>query len=339
LYFPPIIKTIEFTKSNILLICFFVKDLSMTVLRSAPLVLAATLLLHAGSAVSQSAAKPTLSEARKGYTTKIVRKGELEPAVPVPPKDVFNLIRFDARAGKLAAYVTPNPGDGKRHPAIVWITGGDSNSIGEMWTARPRADDQSAAAYRKAGIVTMFPSLRGGNDNPGRREGFYGEVDDVIAAAAYLAKLPYVDPSRIYLGGHSTGGTLVMLVAETTNRFRATFAFGPVGTPLDYGNWALFHAPGDQKEGWLRSPIFWLDSVNSPLFVIEGLMNGNAGDLAAMQRANRNGNIRFIPVEKKGHVSVLAPANELIASRILAQPAIPAAQLLTVNDARLIGER
>jgi hypothetical protein len=26
----------------------------------------------------------------------------------------------------------------------------------------------SAAAYRNAGIVMMFPSLRGGNENPGK---------------------------------------------------------------------------------------------------------------------------------------------------------------------------
>jgi hypothetical protein len=39
----------------------------------------------------------------------------------------------------------------------------------------------------------MFPSLRGGNDNPGAREGFYGEVDDVVAASEFLARQPYVD--------------------------------------------------------------------------------------------------------------------------------------------------
>jgi acetyl esterase/lipase len=317
----------------------------MIAFRYASLAMAAMLVLHAGPACSQSAgagqaaAKPTLSEARKGTMTTIVRTGEREPPMPVPPKGVFQLVRFDAPVGKLGAYLTPDPGDGKRHPAIIWLTGGDSNSVGEMWSPQPRDKDQSAAAYRKAGIVTMFPSLRGGNDNPGRREGFYGEVDDVIAAAGYLAKLPYVDPDRIYLGGHSTGGTLAMLVAETTNRFRATFAFGPVGTPLSYGNWATYHAPDNRKEAVLRSPIFWLHSVSKPLFVIEGVASGNASDLDAMQRANRNENIRFIPVERKTHFSVLGPANELIASRILAQQIVPSSPLLTVDDARRIGER
>ena len=65
----------------------------------------------------------------------------------------------------------------------------------------------------------MFPSLRGGNDNPGNKEGFLGEVDDVLAAADFLSKQEFVDPNRIYLGGHSTGGTLVLLVAACSNKF------------------------------------------------------------------------------------------------------------------------
>src|SRR5436305_720847 len=130
--------------------------------------------------------------------------------------------------GPTAAYLSPDPRDGKKHPAIIWITGGDCNSIGDVWTPEPRDNDQTAAAYRKAGILMMFPSLRGGNVNPGVREGFLGEVDDVLAAADFLAQQTYVEPGRIYLGGHSTGGTLVLLVAECSDRFRAVFSFGPV---------------------------------------------------------------------------------------------------------------
>jgi dipeptidyl aminopeptidase/acylaminoacyl peptidase len=50
---------------------------------------------------------------------------------------------------------------------------------------------------------------------------FYGEVNDVLAAGEYLAALPHVDPSRVYLAGYSAGGTLTMLAAMTTDRFRA----------------------------------------------------------------------------------------------------------------------
>jgi len=176
----------------------------------------------------------SLVEARRGFQTRLRPSLSPKQAAPEPPPGVFRKVRYDAPPGALAAYVTPDPNDGARHPAIIWITGGDCSSIDAVWQEGPEGNEQTASAYRKAGLVMMFPSLRGGNDNPGAREGFLGEVDDVLAAARYLELQPYVDPRRIYLGGHSTGGTLVLLVAECTDRFRAVFSFGPVNNVATY---------------------------------------------------------------------------------------------------------
>ena len=260
----------------------------------------------------------TLAEARRGFVTKAAdRRGAAEP-VANPPTRVFGLIRFESPVGKLAAYLTPDPGDRKRHPAVIWITGGDCNSIGDMWKPAPRENDQTAAAYRKAGIVLMFPSLRGGNDNPGRPEGCFGEVDDVLAAARHLASLDYVDPDRIYLGGHSTGGTLAMLVAECSDRFRAVFAFGPADGVLGYPPEYLPFNTSDPTEILLRSPGRWLPSVRSPLFVFEGTNQpANIDSLRAMALASQNPLIRFLPVPGADHFSILAPLNDRIAAKIL----------------------
>lgn len=263
-------------------------------------------------------AKPSLTEARRGFVTKSGGPQERAEPAPEPPKGVFQLVRYDAPVGKLAAYLTPDPGDGKKHPAIVWITGGDCNSIGELWEPAPRENDQTAAAYRKAGIVLMFPSLRGGNDNPGRREGFFGEVDDVLAATDYLARQPYVDPKRIYLGGHSTGGTLVMLVAESTDRYRAAFSFGPAATVQGYPDEYLPFDRSNPKESELRSPALWLESVRSPLFVFEGADRpGNVDSLKMMARMTKNPRIHFLPVRGTSHFSILAPVNEIIAAKVV----------------------
>ena len=273
-----------------------------------------------GSTVPSPPAKKPLSlvEARRGFQTKLKSDRQAAEPLPEPPDGVFRLVRYDSPAGKLAAYLTPDPGDGKKHPAIVWITGGDCNSIGELWEDRPRENDQTAAAYRKAGIVMMFPSLRGGNDNPGRREGFFGEVDDVLAATQYLTSLDYVDPARIYLGGHSTGGTLVMLVAESSDRFRAVFSFGPADDVSGYGPDYLPFNAADPREIELRSPGHWLDSVGSPLFVFEGTDSpGNLDSLQLMERSSINPAIRFVPVTGVSHFSILAPVNEMIAAKIL----------------------
>lgn len=261
----------------------------------------------------------SLSEARKGFQTKLLRRESANEPVPEPPSDVFRVVRYDSAVGPLAAYLSPNPADGKKHPAIVWITGGDCNTIGEVWTEAPASNDQTAAAYRQAGIVMMFPSLRGGNENPGVREGFFGEVDDVIAAADFLAKQEYVDPARIYLGGHSTGGTLVLLVAECTDRFRAIFSFGPADDIAGYGSemlpFSLSYA--NIRESELRSPGRWLASIKSPTFVFEGTVQANTSSLEAMAESKTNPQVQFFAVRGANHFNILAPTNQYIAQRIL----------------------
>jgi hypothetical protein len=259
----------------------------------------------------------SLAEARKGFKTKLVRTERGGRPAPEPPPDVFRLVRYEAPPGKLAAYLTPDPEDGKKHPAIIWVTGGDCNTIGQAcWQEGRRQDDQSAGQYRKAGIVMMFPSLRGGNDNPGVKEGMLGEVDDVLAAADYLARQEFVDPQRIYLGGHSTGGTLVLLVAECSDRFRAVFSFGPVDNMDHYGPEHKPFAMFEAKELFLRSPGRWLHSIRGRVFVFEGVP-GNQKALQAMARSCENPLVQFVEVKGYNHFALLAPTNRLIAERIL----------------------
>ena len=272
----------------------------------------------------QPKTRATLAGEKAKYQTVVHFPSSYGKPIDVPPKKIFHLVSYPSAVGGLGAFLTPDPGDGRKHPAIVWITGGESNSIDDMWTPRNRENDQSAAAYRKAGIIMMLPSLRGGNQNPGKVEGLYGEVDDVLAAADYLAKLSYVDPARIYLGGHSTGGTLAMLVAETHGeRFRAVFASGPVEDGAFYGKWFI---PYDftklpRQERVLRAPVEWLSDVKRRLFVVEGFGGGetsNIDSLRAMKSVNTNINITFVEVAGADHFSVLAPANEVVAQKILA---------------------
>ena len=229
----------------------------------------------------------------------------------------FELVDYQSPVGPLAAYVSTDPGDGQKHPAIVWITGGDNNSIGDIWSPQPRSNDQSASAFRKAGIVMMFPSQRGGNDNPGKREGFYGEVDDILAATDHLAKLPYVDPSQIYLGGHSTGGTIAMLVGACSDRYRAIFSLGPVAAAGQYGGEYVYCDPNDELEMQLRSPVYWMHCVKSPMYVFEGAEDGNwDGAIDIMAEENTNPKIQFFRIIGHDHFSVIAPLAEKLAGQI-----------------------
>jgi hypothetical protein len=267
--------------------------------------------------MGQANADRSLPDARRGFKTKLARQERDGEAPPVPPPNVFQLISYDAPPGKLAAYLTPKPPDGQKHPAIIWITGGDCNSIGEAWKPAPPENDQTASAFRKAGIVMMFPSLRGGNNNPGVKEGFFGEVDDILAAADFLAKQDYVDSQKIYLGGHSTGGTLVLLTAACTDRFRAVFSFGPVDDVIGYGAEYCPFSMSDPVERELRAPSLWLHSVKCPTFVFEGTDQGNLDSLQIMSRLSKNPALHFIPVRGRNHFSLLDPMTRLLAGKIL----------------------
>jgi acetyl esterase/lipase len=144
-------------------------------------------------------------------------------------------------------------------------------------------------------------------------------VDDVISAREFVASQPYVDPARIYLGGHSTGGTMAMLVAASSDKFRAVFAFGPADNVAGYGSDMLPMVNlWNKKEVQLRSPRYWLHSIQSPTFVIEGATQGNADSVRTMQLASKNPLVQFFIVNGRNHFSVLAPVNQVLAQKVLA---------------------
>jgi dienelactone hydrolase len=276
-----------------------------------------------------------LTAARAGFVTKAVDPQPPGTAAPRPPPALLQLTRYPTPNGGLSAYVSPPPYTGGKKPAIVWLLGGFDNGIDDlMWVPADPANDQSARVFREAGIVLLVPSLRGGNDNPGRREILFGEVDDVLAAGDYVASLPYVDSTRIYLGGHSSGGTLALLVAEAApTRFRAVFSFGPVA---DAGRYAGFiPSLADDAEARVRSPGRFLWAIRSPTFIIEGSMSPNARDLPTLSASAREAPVKTFAVKGADHFNVLAPVSVVLARKILADDADSSG--ITLTDAELTG--
>ncbi len=261
--------------------------------------------------------RETLSQAREGFETNLVHKYQIGEEVESPPADIFKIVRYKSSVGDLSAYLSVPSEHKKKQPAIIWVIGGFDNSIGATaWEPSSPDNDQSARAFRNEGIVTMCLSLRGGNNNPGYIEGFYGEVDDIISAYDYLAKQDYVDPSRIYLGGHSTGGTLVLLVAESTDKFRAIFSLGPVADIKDYGAGNFKFDVNDTKEWRLRSPIYYLESIATLTYVFEGTERGMIDSLRDMRRVNRNDNVMFHEIHRADHFNIIVPITKMLADKI-----------------------
>lgn len=263
--------------------------------------------------------RETLLTVRQGFKTKLWRNVSESDPPEEPPEGMFDLVRYPGPMGDMSAYVTPTFGDGKRHPAIIWLTGGFSNGIGSSsWAPYPADNDQSAQQYRKEGMVMMFPSLRGGNTNPGVNESYFGEVDDVVAATKWLKQLDYVDPDRVYLGGHSTGGTLALLVAEACDEYRGVVSFGPVDDVLGYGPPNVNFDATVPMEAKLRAPIHWLHCITTPTYVIEGTEGrSNADSLIQMAKSTNNPKITFKLAEGHDHFTLLSTYNRMIAKQLV----------------------
>src|SRR5688572_29209547 len=81
----------------------------------------------------------TLMQARSGHTTKLV-PNEYEPDGPTdepPAGNPYVKIQYPSKAGPLVAYLTPDPKDGKKRPAIVWSHGGFGGIGAYYWSKQP----------------------------------------------------------------------------------------------------------------------------------------------------------------------------------------------------------
>ena len=260
----------------------------------------------------------SFAQAHDAFTTNLARKEKDNNPIPAPPDGLFDLIHYPSKVGDLAAYISCDPEDGQKHPLIIWVVGGWGNGIDDFpWVYPEWEDDQTGSAFWQAGLLAMYPSFRGGSGNPGYYEALFGEVDDILSAYEYAASLPYVDPDRIYLGGHSTGGTRALLASEYTDKFRAVFCFGAVDEIKYHNNTQFTFDTGREEEYIMRSPIHWLSNVKSPTYLIEG-SEGNSQNLKRILEASQNDSIHGFIIPDADHFSVLAPVTRLLAQKTLA---------------------
>ncbi len=211
---------------------------------------------------------PTLLEARKDFTTKLIQsnfqRSSKEPAFVPEARVVY----YKSSAINLAAYLSNRPKEGPKRPAVVWVHDGFGGISGADWN--------QAKPFYDAGFIVMVPSFREENvNNGGGFEMFYGEVDDLLAAIDFAAKQDGVDPNRIYVVGYGTGGTLTLLAAVSGHpTARAYFAIG--GTPnLEESLRVLnavenvtppFNPNAGKKEAYFRSAFPFVASIRQPTF-------------------------------------------------------------------------
>jgi dienelactone hydrolase len=283
----------------------------------------------ASGPASHAASQPSgLATDRKGFITKLLpgksplARGGGKADVP-PAASQYSLIRYKSPAGNLVAYLSV-PKDTKKHPAVIWAHGGYGGIGAYHCTPQPAEDDQTPKAFKDAGFVVMMPTWRGENDNLGRFEMFYGEIDDALAAIDYVSKLPSVDPSRIYIVGHSTGGTVTLLTALSSTKLRAAFSLGgcpdvaylPVIDPK--GHPAAWDPAKNQEEGRLRSAINFVETLKTPMWYFEGSESWYSQSSLQMDRKGQAAEAPFHAFLMDGadHCNLVRPVTQLLAAKI-----------------------
>lgn len=174
------------------------------------------------------------AEARKTFHTDLLRKGPAphqdgctDSKPPVGAIEVY----FPSGELHLRAWLSNLPAESnKKYPAVLFLHGGFCFDA---------SDWEETKAFRDASFVVMLPNRRGENGQPGNFTMFYDEVDDVIGAADYLRHQPFIDQTRLYVAGLSSGGILTMLAALTYPHFRAAASFSGSADVVGYTRHAV----------------------------------------------------------------------------------------------------
>jgi dipeptidyl aminopeptidase/acylaminoacyl peptidase len=206
--------------------------------------------------------------ARSRFRTRLVRKGPApQPWSPVTAPPGVTEVTFPSGDLRLKAWLQRPANPARKHPAVLFLHGGFAFGLDDWRSSQP---------YRDAGFVVLAPMLRGENGQPGAFTFCYDEVDDVLAAADYLGKQPYVDPEHLYIAGTSAGGTLVLLAAQASKCFRAagSFSASPDQALLcKHAKNAARDVPfdiSDRRELELRSPLAYAGSFKCPVRIYYG---------------------------------------------------------------------
>src|SRR5262249_23620106 len=126
------------------------------------------------------------AHARAGFHTRLLRMGPSpQTSTPVKPPPGVDEVEYQAGGLRLKAWVSHPDGPIRKQRAVLFLHGGFAFGYPDDWEA--------SKPYRDAGFVVMTPLLRGENGQPGAFSFLYDEVDDALAAADRLSKLPFVD--------------------------------------------------------------------------------------------------------------------------------------------------
>jgi len=175
--------------------------------------------------------------------------------------------------------------------------------------------------YVQAGMAVVFYSIDGGlrdmqAASPVDLKGAYtkfraacaGVVNGRNALEFALARLPQVDPKRIYTAGHSSAGTLSLLLAQHDPRVKACIAYAPA-TDVEGGLREVLSDPQavsmfPRLRGFLQqsSPVTHSSRLTCPVFLFHARDDSNIEwtdtqkFASLVEKAGTKPTLKFVPV-------------------------------------------
>lgn len=246
-------------------------------------------------------------------------------------------ISFAARDGlTINGYLTVPKGIAARKlPMVLLVHGGP-------WARDDWGYQPEVQLLANRGYAVLQVNYRG-STGYGRRfynaavHEFAGAMHaDLIDGVSWAVKQGVADPGRVCIYGGSYGGYATLVgVSFTPETFRCAIdyvgpsslitlveSFPPYWRPFMEGSWYRFVGdpakPADREDMWKRSPLSRVDSIRTPLLIVQGLndprVTKKEADQLAVALRDRGVKVRYIIASNEGH-GFLNPDNRLVLYR------------------------
>lgn len=180
-------------------------------------------------------------------------------------------------------------------PCLIWTP---TSMAWKLGGRLGREDKEQMELFAKAGIGVVAFDVPGAWEDNATLDELGAELDRHMEALGgvktgrsvldfVLARIPQVDPDRIWAAGEGPAATLALLLAQADGRVRAVVAFDPVTDMAAYAQSEemgfLFHLRPQLKDFLLaRSPGTGLDRLRCPVLLYHDTFS-HAGNFSSLE--------------------------------------------------------
>lgn len=195
---------------------------------------------------------------------------------------------FDGKQAEGLLFKPENFDPKKKYPVIFYFYEKNADGLYNYRAPAPSASTINIPYFVSNGYIVFDPNIYYKNGEPGE-----SAYNSVVSAAKYLAKMPWVDSTKMAIQGQSWGGYQVAYLVTRTSMFAAAGAGAPVANMTSaYGGirWSsgwnrqfqyerqqsrLGYSLWEKPELYIKnSPLFKANKVTTPLLIMHNDKDG-----------------------------------------------------------------